>query len=390
MVDQSSTPDAASGGMPPHLPPLPPPPIITPQPPHHPRGGAVWKVLAVVFIALFVVSFFGNFVSLSHALMPAGRGATSHDRNLEEVVIEHTNVDSKIAVITVNGVIASSEEDHTGMTLQEYIDEQLKAAQNDSDVKAVILKVDSPGGEVLASDEINASLRRFQDSSHKPVVVSMGTLAASGGYYISAPARWIVANELTITGSIGVIMHGYNYRKLMDKVGLRPHVYKSGKFKDMLSGEREPDDISPEAKQISDEEDAMVQALIDETYNKFKSVVQAGRDAASKANGGNGHTLATNWSDYADGRILSGRHALDLGFVDELGDFRTAVKRAEKLTSIAGANLVEYRVPVDLTSVLSHVFGKSDTKTLKVDLGIDLPRLKAGLPYYILPTAVPN
>jgi protease-4 len=369
---------------------LPPPPIISPPPPPPSRGGAIWKALAVVFIALFIVSVCGNFLSISRSFLPVGHGAADRDRNLEEVVIEHTNLDSKIAVITVDGVITGGEQDHTGMSLQEFMNEQLKAAQSDNDVKAVILKVDSPGGEVLASDEINASLRRFQDTSHKPVIVSMGTLAASGGYYISAPARWIVANELTITGSIGVIMHGYNYRKLMDKVGLRPHVYKSGKFKDMLSGEREPDDNSPEAKKISDEEDAMVQSLIDETYNKFKSVVQSGRDAASKANAGDGRPLATDWTNYADGRILSGRHALDLGFVDELGDFQTAVKRAEKLTSISGANLVEYRVPVDFASMLSHILGKSDAPALKVDLGIDLPHLKAGLPYYILPTAIPN
>jgi len=346
--------------------------------------------LAVLFIALFLVSLLGNFVSFSRSLVSVGRNTGNKDHNLEEVVIEHTNVDSKIAVISVDGVITSSEEDHTGLTLQEFIDEQLKAAEGDSDVKAVILKVDSPGGEVLASDEINTLLRRFQEGSHKPVVVSMGTLAASGGYYISAPARWIVANDLTITGSIGVIMHGYNYRKLMDKVGVRPHVYKSGRFKDMLSGETEPDDNSADAQQTRDEEDAMVQALIDETYNKFKSVVQSGRDAAAKLNGGDGRPLAANWADYADGRILSGQRALDLGFVDELGDFRSAVKRAEKLTSISGANLVEYRVPVDLTSVLSHVFGKSDAPALKVDFGFDLPHLKAGLPYYILPTAVPN
>jgi protease-4 len=195
---------------------------------------------------------------------------------------------------------------------------------------------------------------------------------------------------LTITGSIGVIMHGYNYRKLMDKVGVVPHVYKSGKFKDMLSGELEPDDDSPPAVARREEEDAMVQSLIDETYGKFKSVVQAGRDAASKANAGDGRPLADNWTDFADGRILSGKRALELGLVDELGDFQTAVKRAEKLTSITGANLVEYRVPVDLSSVLSHVFGKSEAPTLKVDLGIELPRLRAGLPYYILPTAIPN
>ena len=132
------------------------------------------------------------------------------------------------------------------------------------------------------------------------------------------------------------------------------------------------------------------QALIDETYHKFRSVVQTGRDAAAKANGGEGKALSPNWTNYADGRILSGKGALDLGLVDELGDFRTAVKRAEKLTSLTGANLVEYRVPVDLTSVLSHVLGKSSAPAMKVDLGFDFPHLKAGLPYYILPTAIPN
>src|SRR5436190_15614835 len=98
----------------------------------------------------------------------------------------------------------------------------------------------------------------------------MGNLAASGGYYVSAPCQWIVANELTITGSIGVIMHSWNYRGLMDKVGLKPETYKSGKFKDMLSGERNPTDITPEERD-------MVQSLIDETYSKFKGVVAKGR-----------------------------------------------------------------------------------------------------------------
>jgi protease-4 len=205
------------------------------------------------------------------------------------------------------------------------------------------------------------------------------------------PARWIVANELTITGSIGVIMHGYNYRKIMDKIGLRPHVFKSGAHKDMLSGEREPEDEeSPAEQKIDQEEDAMVQNLIDEAYGKFKSVVQAGRAAAAKANGGEGHALDSNWADLADGRVLSGRQALQHGFVDELGDFDTAVKRAEKLTSISAANLIEYRVPVDLGSTLSRLLGKSPAPALKIDLGFNLPKLKTGLPYYILPFAVQN
>ena len=106
----------------------------------------------------------------------------------------------------------------------------------------------------------------------------MGSLAASGGYYVSAPCRWIVANDLTITGSIGVIMSTWNYRGLMDKVGLRPETFKSGKYKDMLSGSREPDTITPEERE-------MVQALIDETYGKFKSAVVAeGRKRAHDQN----------------------------------------------------------------------------------------------------------
>src|SRR5208282_1833131 len=158
-------------------------------------------------------------------------------------------------------VISSAQIDSSDMTMVDFIGEELKMAQRDSDVKAVILKVNSPGGEVLASDEINQAITKFQDQTHRPVVASMGTLAASGGYYISVPCRWIVANELTITGSIGVIMESWNYRELMDKVGIRPQVFKSGRFKDMLSGEREPDTgkLSPEEQKNRQEEDRMVQ-----------------------------------------------------------------------------------------------------------------------------------
>ena len=118
---------------------------------------------------------------------------------------------------------------------------------------------------------INAPSAKSERDSKKPVIASMGALAASGGYYISAPCRWIVANELTITGSIGVIMHSYNYRTLMGKIGIQPEVYKSGRFKDMLSGEGEPDldKLAPEDRKNREEEKAMVQALINETYGKF-------------------------------------------------------------------------------------------------------------------------
>jgi protease IV len=372
-------------------PPLAPPPIIYAAPARRSGCSVVWKILTFVLLALLCVTLFSRLLHFSNAVVVSrGRNMTDRSRNLEEVVVEQTNGDNKIAVISVDGIITSQDTDRSSMNMVEFISEQLKTAKNDSDVKAVILKVNSPGGEVLASDDINAAIRKFQEDTHKPVVASMGTLAASGGYYISAPCRWIVANELTITGSIGVIMDSWNYRALMDKIGIRPRVFKSGRFKDMLSGEREPDTdkLSPEEQKNRAEEDQMVQSLIDETYNRFKDVVQTGRTQAAGENDGKGKTLVDNWQDYADGRVLSGKHAMELGFVDELGDFDIAVKRAEKLANISSASLVEYRVAFDFQSVLSHLFGKSDAPALKIDLGIGPPTLEAGRLYYILPTAV--
>lgn len=369
-----------------------PPPIITAPPPARRGHSVVWMILTFVLLGVIAVMFFSRLLSISTRSVAVSRHVNFADRNrtLEEFTIESTNSDNKIAVITVEGVISGGTAERSTMNMVDFIGEQLKNAENDSDVKAVILKVNSPGGEVLASDDINGLIRKFQERSHKPVVASMGTLAASGGYYISVPCRWIVANELTITGSIGVIMDSWNYRQLMDKVGIRPTVFKSGRFKDMLSGEREPDTdkLSPTEQKNRAEEDQMVQSLIDETYGKFKQVVRDGRTAAAQKNDGKGRALVDNWADYADGRILSGKRALELGFVDELGGFETAVKRAEKLADIPSATLVEYRESFDFNSVFSHLFGKTEAPAIKVDLGLNTPALQAGRPYYILPTAV--
>jgi protease-4 len=204
----------------------------------------------------------------------------------------------------------------------------------------------------------------------------MGSLAASGGYYISAPCRWIVADDLTLTGSIGVIMEGLNYRGLMDKVGIAPNVYKSGKYKDMLSGMRETNEIPAG-------EHAMVQNLIDETYGKFKSVVADGRAQAHEKNKDEGRALAPDWTDFADGRVLSGEQALKLGFVDEIGDFDDAVDRAEKIAHIGKANLVEYREHYDLGNFLSMFGQSSKSHDIKLDLGMDIPKLQAGALYFL-------
>ncbi len=359
-------------------PPPSPPPIIVPPPPTPPRKSRAWMIISIILFLLLAVSMLAN---LGRLFEPFTHISTTHQRSggprLDEVLIEDNDGSEKIAVIPIQGIISGDLGSRGGYSLVDVVKAQLDRAEEDKKVKAVILKVDSPGGEVLASDDIARAITEFQSHAGKPVIAAMGSLAASGGYYVSAPCEWIVANELTITGSIGVIMQGFNYRGLMDKVGLVPEVYKSGKYKDMLSGSREPGTVTPEER-------AMVQRLIDETYAKFKSVVAEGRKNAHDSNQG-GQALAADWADYADGRVLSGKEAFRLGFVDQLGTFDDAVGKAEELGKIKEqANLIEYRQRNDFAELFS-LFGQTESRALKVDLGLDLPKLQAGRMYFLSP-----
>jgi protease IV len=347
-------------------------------------------VAALILLALLGLSMLYNISSFASNLLRGGGhhyAARTSGPRLDELVREDNGVSSKIAVIPITGIIMGGAFEQGGVGMVSVVKAQFKAAEEDDRVKAVLLRVDSPGGEVLASDEINHIIAEFQKNNpRKPVVACMGTVAASGGYYVSAPCRWIVANELTITGSIGVIMSSYNYRGLMDKVGVQPVVFKSGKFKDMLSGSREPESITQEEKD-------MIQGLINETYGKFKSVVQDGRAKAHDINKSNrdpkdqGRELASDWTELADGRVLSGTEALKHGFVDELGGFEDAVARTKKIAGISEANLIEYQQRFDFADFFK-MFGKSETKSLKIDLGMQMPRLQAGHLYFLSPTFV--
>jgi protease-4 len=338
-------------------------------------------VLLFFSVLMNIGSLFGSFMEVPQVT------ARETGPRLEEVVVENNQASAKIAVVRVDGVITSSPLDGGSFGLVEVIRAQLKRAKNDSRVKAVLLRVDSPGGEVLASDEIYRAILNFQRESKKPVIASMGNLAASGGYYVSAPCRWIVANDLTITGSIGVIMSSWNYRGLMDKVGVLPRTFKSGKFKDMLSGSRDP-------KEIPAEEEQMMQSLIQEVYVKFKTAVEEGRHQSAEWNSKNpqgerGQKLSEKWQELADGRVLSGTEAFRNGFVDELGNFEDAVARAKELGGIMHANLVEYQIHYDFAD-LFRIFGKENAKPaqIKVDVGLDAPKLKTGQLYFLSPTLV--
>ena len=333
-----------------------------------------------MWFSLFLVGslILGGFLVVVLAVGSAGMSIGSSEIGyVEEATLRDNDSKNKIAVIDLAGLIASFSVDASGNNMVESIRRQFEWARDDENVKAVLFRINSPGGEVLASDHIYEIIRDFQDECEKPVVAMMGALAASGGYYIAASCNWIVAHELTITGSIGVIMQGYNLRNLMDKVGVRPMVFKSGKYKDMLSYDKLEEDITPEERRI-------VQDLIDETFGRFKKIVREGRNLDRRDKPDDGKALVDNWEDYADGRILSGTQALKQGFVDELGNLDTATNQAMSLVGIPDANLIQYRQPLNLAN-LFQLFGKSEAKAIKIDLGVDLPKLKSGRLYFLSP-----
>lgn len=392
-MDENVTPPAPeSAPATPQPPPLrsAPPAFSQPRyaPTPRPRSGRGWKIFALIACVLLVISLLLNLlmgVVSGESALPQHHTAAPR---LQETWVKDNGSQNRIVIVPIEGVITSQGFGRNGPTMVDVIEEQFKRAAEDKRVKAVILKVNSPGGEVLASDDIYNVIDQFQRKSGKPVIAAMGSLAASGGYYVSAPCQWIVANEMTITGSIGVIMHGYNFRGLMDKVGVRPEVFKSGKFKDMLSPDKREEDITPEERE-------MIQSMVNETFDKFKSVVAEGRASAAKKNsttGDKGRTLVENWAQFADGRILSGKEALNKGFIDELGNFDAAVSRAEKLAKISDANLIQYEPIFGLGDLLG-MFGQSSearTTTLKIDVGLDAPKLQLGRLYFICPLALPR
>jgi protease-4 len=209
----------------------------------------------------------------------------------------------KIALIKVEGPIIQSK----------TIVEELKGYAKDRQVKAVVLRIDSPGGGVVPAQEIYEEVKKT--ATTKKVVVSMGAVAASGGYYIAAPASRIVANPGTITGSIGVIMEIPNMQGLMDKIGIKSEVIKSGRYKDMASVFR---GIGKEQRQI-------LQGMLDDVHEQFINAVASGRNMPVEKIRG-----------IADGSIFTGAQALKLGLVDELGTLEDAIKIAASLSNIKG------------------------------------------------------
>jgi protease IV len=233
----------------------------------------------------------------------------------------------KIGVVSITGTIASSK----------TITSQLVKFSEDESIKAIILRIDSPGGGVGASQEIYREVQKI--CSRKPIVVSMGSVAASGGYYVAAPATKIVANPGTITGSIGVFIQFVRLEELLNKIGVDLEIVKSGEFKDMGSPDRK---LTGRDREILD-------ALIKDLQGQFVSAVATGRNLSVE-----------KVQKIADGRIFSGARAKELGLVDFIGNFQDTIEVAKNLLGIKGDVALVY--PKKSTGELWNLFLKSSAE----------------------------
>lgn len=283
-----------------------------------------WVALAIA-AGLFVVSIIVQITTTA---------ATTNFTNLfpnenelfEEMVIEEGSANSKhkIAVLNLEGVIqdtgsgsvfASGGYDH-----QRFL-KMIETAAKDRTIDGIILRVNSPGGGVVESAEIHQKIAELREQADKPVYVSMGNTAASGGYYVSAPANKIVANPATLTGSIGVIMESMNYTELADKLGIDVNTFKSGEYKDIMSPTRK----------MEEGEKEILQSMIDEMYDEFVQVIVDGRDMPED-----------QVRKLADGRVYTGKQAMKNGLVDELGTMEDTIAMMEKDHDLDGAKVIQY------------------------------------------------
>jgi protease-4 len=215
----------------------------------------------------------------------------------------------KVGVVEIQGVIADAKP----------IVSQLKAFRKNEAIKAIVLRIDSPGGGVGPSQEIYSEVKKT--TGEKKVVVSMGSIAASGGYYIASAADHVVANPGTITGSIGVVMEFANVEELLKKLGLSAYVIKSGQYKD----------IGSPLRRMTPKERKLLQGFIDNVYEQFVAAVAEGRKMSEE-----------DVRAIADGRIFSGQQAHELGLLDSLGSMEDAIALAARLGGIEGEPSVVY------------------------------------------------
>ncbi|MBX3344583.1 MAG: signal peptide peptidase SppA [Nitrospira sp.] len=252
----------------------------------------------------------------------------------------------RVALIRVEGVILDAQA--TISELKHYSENPL--------VKAIVLRIDSPGGGVVPSQEIHDAVKRVKNKSNKAVIASMGTVAASGGYYIAAATDRIIANPGTLTGSIGVIMEMANFEGLMKKVGVEGVVIKSGRFKD----------VGSPIRKMSEEERKLLQSVMDDVHHQFIQAVADGRSLE-----------VSEVEPLADGRIYTGRQAKEARLVDELGDLDDAIHIAADIAGMEGEpKVVEPRKRFSIRDIIESRWASVFPK-LELDTGVKLKYLMA-------------
>jgi protease-4 len=279
-----------------------------------------------------------TFASLGAA--GGGAGAAAAGGTITPTYVSGPLTGDAVAIIEVNGQIVGGDGDggafgSVGLASSGGIVRAINAAAKDPSVKAILLSVDSPGGSVLASDEIYNALKK----SGKPVVAYMNSLAASGGYYVSMAAKHVMAHPDTLTGSIGVISEFTNYEGLYDKLGVKSRIIKSAENKDFGSP----------TVPFTDADQKLWQAVIDETYDSFVTIVADNRGMTKE-----------QVKTLADGRIYTGRQALAVKLVDELGYFDDGVKKAAGLGGISGEpRVVRFRRQAPFAELLGQSIARN-------------------------------
>lgn len=296
------------------------------------------KGLLIVFTLLFVFVILPLFLIIGLIVaVVAGVGQIEK----EAVVIKGSGA-NKIALINIDGIIVEKTP-KSGLAFSEEttsarkIRTALQEIQDDGNVKGLLLRIKSPGGSAVASEEIYHDLLDYKQKTKQKVVVYFSDIAASGGYYVSMAGDKIVANPSTITGSIGVLISYLTFGDLAQKYGVNSVVYKSGPHKDIVSEFRNP---TPEEK-------AIMQSLVDDSYSNFVLAVSKGRSLPE----GEVKSLG-------DGRVYSGRQAEEAKLVDSLGTFDDAVSISKKLAGITDASVVEFGKQSFFESLLDETSGR--------------------------------
>lgn len=325
---------------------------------------------------ILISSWLRRFVALSLILL-AGCDMpsllitpVSNTNKLEESVVEEGKGSGKIAIIELEGMIANVKSGGlftpTENKLSLFV-QQLDKARKDSSVKAVVLRINSPGGTVSATDAMYQIIQKFRAETHKPVIASTQEVAASGGYYVACAADKIVAQPTSVVGSIGVIFYTFDASGTMSKIGLRSEAIKSAPMKD----------IGSPFRPSTAEERAVMQGMVDEYYARFKEVVMANRPIKD----------ADTFKLATDGRVFSGATCVQLGLADHTGLLSDAIDLARKMSKSPGAEVVLYKRPYGYSgSIYASSELPSPVAANPSILHVELPGARSFLPtgfYYI-------